>query len=95
MITPGLRNRTIFLRAVLLELSGLDAFGKDRTRASTTARMFVAQQLYNEGHSELDIARALGRNHSTVHYYREKMNTLDTPGWEAERELWEKFKKEI
>lgn len=95
LITPGLRNRTIFLRAVLLELSGLDAFGKDRSRASSTARMMVAQQLYKEGNSELDIARVLGRNHSTIHYYRVKMDLLNLPGYEAERDIWKKFKERL
>lgn len=95
LVTPGLRERAIHLRAVLLRLSGFDAFGKERNRPSTVARMIVCNQLYSEGHTETDIARVMGKNHSTINYYRQRIGSLYTPGWEAERELWERFKKEI
>lgn len=58
--------------------------------------MILAYQLRKEGIQESIVAQILGKHHCTIRHYVEKMETvLNMPGFKAERETWEIFKKKL
>lgn len=83
------------LCAIMRELSGIDPMENSRKRDVVTARMMVAMALLHEGCTTMQVAELFGRNHSAVIHYKDRWLGIFMPGWEAERELWEKFKKAI
>ena len=48
------------------EVATCHNLGNTQTTENTTIRRFVATRLYKEGYSWVEIARLMGRNHSTV-----------------------------
>lgn len=79
---------------MMKEVSGVDPMENSRRRDVVNARMMVAQALYDGGCIETEVARLLGMTHCTINYYRKKVKIfLECPGYDAERELWELFKK--
>lgn len=80
---------------VMREMTGIDPMAKGRQREYVLARAVIAHCLEMEGCPLVNIARLLEKNHSTIVYYRGRFETIFTPGNDAEREFWEKFKNEI
>lgn len=93
VISSKLESRVSQLRDIILDIMGTDPLAQGRKRDLVTARTILACGLYAEGFTETDIGRALRKNHSTVNWYRKRGNQFSMPGWEAEMDLWEKFKQ--
>lgn len=92
---PRLRERAQRLCAVMKEVSGHDPLDETRRRAVVMARMMVASALLAEGYTENAVGAVLGWDHSTIHHYRRRMKEMLTaPGYDAERNLWERFKQQ-
>ena len=80
----------------MLEVSGYDVFDKSRDRPVVVARVMVSAVLLDDGLTVMQIGRLLGKNHTTIVHYKGLMNSFMTsPGYGAERDLWEKFKNTI
>lgn len=92
MISRKLQDRLAQLRRIMLDISHIDPLIKSRKRDVVTVRMMVAHTLYEEGATEPQIGRLLGITASTVHHYKDRFLALYVPGWEAERELYNRFK---
>lgn len=91
-----LRTTTAYLCRVMREVSGCDPAEESRRRPVVTARTFVAYRLMQQGFTEHAIGAVMGWDHSTVNHYRRKASfMLTAPGYDAERELWNKFNKAI
>lgn len=91
-----LRYRSKYLCEKMSDLSGIDPAEESRRRPAVTARVFVVRVLMLEGWSINQIGNVLGWDHSTIVHYRKKFFTfMEAPGYDAERELWEQFKKTI
>ena len=96
IIPTALRRRAQQLCDTMQEISGYDPAEDSRKRPVVTARIFVCYVLLLEGWSEHRIGITVGWDHSTINYYRKRMvEILTLPGFDAERELWEQFKKAI
>lgn len=84
------------LIAVMRDLTGTDPLERSRRRDLVAARMMIAFVLAKDGASEPAIGELLGMNHTTIHYYiTERMPRITLPGWEAEYDIWLKFKKAV
>lgn len=92
MISDKKKARFEELCRIMKELSGIDPRENSRKHDVVTTRMMVAYQLMREGFTSLAVGELFGRDHSTVLNYKERWLALFMPGWEAERELWERFK---
>lgn len=91
-----LRTTATYLCGVMREVSGCDPAEESRRRPVVTARTFVAYRLMQQGFTEHAVGAVMGWDHSTVHHYRRKASTmLNSPGYDAERELWNKFNNSI
>ena len=95
MISEAKKERAAYLCSVIKDLSGMDPLEDSRKRDVVSVRMMVAMQLYLEKFREKEIAELLHRDRVSIYHYEERWHALYMPGWEAERELWEKFKKAI
>ena len=95
MISEGKKIRFGFLVETMRRISGIDPLEKSRRRDVVTARMLVAKAMIDEGMTHQDIGELLGCDHSTVAHYAKNFNNIFSSGWAAERELWDKFRKEI
>lgn len=95
MIESAKTRRAEYFRSVMIDLAGIDPMERSRRRDPVTARMIVANELYSEGCTEPQIGAMLGVRACTVHYYRDRMLNIGCPGWDAERELFELFKRVI
>lgn len=95
MLSEKKKARFEFLCEVMKEVSGLDPLKDTRKHEIVSVRAMVAYQLMSEGYTCLAVAQLLGRNHSTVLKYKDRWLALFMPGWEAEREVWERFKEAI
>lgn len=101
MNTPVLIPYTLRVRAndyckQMEAIAGCDPATERRTRQAVTARTMVCYALLLKGYTEHAIGAIMGWDHSTINHYRKKMyDFLYTPGYDAERELWNKFKTAI
>ncbi len=96
LVTERLLNRADELCSVMESIAGVDVRKETNRRVYVTARVMVAYALLGEGCTENVVGQMLGKNHSTINHYRNKMATfLEAPGYDAERELWGKFKEAI
>lgn len=95
MVQEKYKNRAQELCGIMKDMSGIDPMENTRRRDVVTARMMVAIVLLNEGCTTMDAAELLQKNHSSISLYKERIKLLDVPGYKAEKELWEKFKKVI
>ena len=96
LIPQNIQNRSKAYCSAIQDIMGVDVFDEHRTLQHAIARMIVAYALRQTGVSYSDCARLLHKTHPTIIYYEEKMKTvLTTPGYEAEREIWKKFKERI
>ena len=95
-ISKGLCTRAKKLCRIMQETCGADPTEEKRQRAIVTARTMVAYQLLEEGFTEHAVGAVLGWDHSTINYYRDKMEKMLTaPGYDAEREIWKTFQKKL
>ena len=95
MIESAKIRRADYFRSVMIDLTGIDPMVRSRKRDSVVTRMIVANELYSEGCTEPQIGEMLGVRACTVHYYRDRMLNIKCPGWGAELELFELFKRVI
>lgn len=95
MLSDKQRERADRLCQVIKELSGYDPNDNSRRQDVVTVRAMVAYQLLSEGFSSVKVAEYFGMNHSSILNYKERWLAFFMPGWEAERDLWEKFRRSI
>ena len=95
-IPMPIQKRAQELQNIIRKISDIDPAKNDRTRKTVAAKMIIAYQLRKEGVLIADIGRLLGKHHSTILYYLQRMDAvLSTPSYKAERELWEEFEKKL
>ena len=96
LIPQRYKDRAKELKEKMKLVSGYDAEASTRERPYVIARTMIAHTLIAEGCTYQQAGQLLGRNHSTIVHYEKNMAAyLSSPGYEAERELWGKFLKEI
>ena len=96
LVPQKFKRRAKELKEKMKLVSGFDAEASTRERPYVIARTMIAHMLIAEGCTYKQAGQLLGRNHSTIVHYESNMATyLSSPGYEAERELWDKFLKEI
>lgn len=80
----------------MCSLTGIDPRKASRKREVVVARAMVAYALLGQGFTTLAVAEYLGKNHSTIIYYKSYLNSiLTTPGYDDEKYIWEQFKQRI
>lgn len=91
-IPDRLKKKLETYRQRIIKISGFDPTENNRHRIFVTGRAIIVYKLILEGYTEHQVATVLGKDHSTIHYYRDKMETiLHYGGYDIERELWAKF----
>lgn len=92
IISPAMEARARRLCDIMLAVSGHDPRKQSRLRPVVLARAMVSARLLSEGWTENQVGALMGREHSTVHYYRTLVRSiLQVPSFRAERELLELF----
>jgi predicted AAA+ superfamily ATPase len=78
----------------MLEISGFDPRELTRRRPVVMARVIVCYVLTSRHRfTEDEVAILFGIDHATVNHYKKRMEDIFLlPGYEAEDELWDKFK---
>ena len=69
---------------------------KIRKRENVIVRIITANVLLWMGCTENSVGKAMGKDHSTIHHYKETMNTwFNYPGlYKEEVTIWNKIKQE-
>ena len=69
---------------------------KIRKRENVIVRIITANVLLGMGCTENSVGKAMGKDHSTIHHYKETMNTwFNYPGlYKEEVTIWNKIKQE-
>ena len=67
-----------------------------RKRQNVIVRIITANVLLGMGCTENSVGKAMGKDHSTIHHYKETMNTwFNYPGlYKEEVTIWNKIKQE-
>jgi hypothetical protein len=96
IIPSRMLDRFTYLRMVMLADFGIDISIKTRHRILVVGRTLVAHVLLTDGYTPSQIGFVMGVDRCTVIHYKELMEDFfRSPGYEGEREMWEKFKNEI
>lgn len=68
----------------------------NRERQNVIVRVITANVLLRMGCTENSVGKAMGKDHSTIHHYKETMNTwFNYPGlYKEEVTIWNKIKQE-
>ena len=68
----------------------------NRERQNVIVRVITANVLLGMGCTENSVGKAMGKDHSTIHHYKETMNTwFNYPGlYKEEVTIWNKIKQE-
>lgn len=68
----------------------------NRERQNIIVRVITANVLLGMGCTETSVGKAMRKDHSTIHHYKETMNTwLNYPGlYKEEVTIWNKIKQE-
>ena len=68
----------------------------NRERQNVIVRVITANVLLRMGCTETSVGKAMGKDHSTIHHYKETMNTwIKYPGfYKEEVTIWNKIKQE-
>ena len=79
--------------------SAMGVFAYDHTnreRQNVIVRVIIANVLLRMGCTENSVGKAMRKDHSTIHHYRETMNTwIKYPGfYKEEVTIWNKIKQE-
>ena len=69
---------------------------RTRKRQNVIVRIITANVLLGMGCTENSVGKAMGKDHSTIHHYKETMNTwFNYPGlYKEEVTIWNKIKQE-
>lgn len=69
---------------------------RNRKRQNVIVRVITANVLLGMGCTENSVGKAMGKDHSTIHHYKETMNTwFNYPGlYKEEVTIWNKIKQE-
>lgn len=69
---------------------------RSRERQNVIVRIITANVLLSMGYTENSVGKAMRKDHSTIHHYRETMNTwIKYPGfYKEEVTIWNKIKQE-
>ena len=69
---------------------------RSRERQNVIVRVIIANVLLRMGCTENSVGKAMRKDHSTIHHYRETMNTwIKYPGfYKEEVTIWNKIKQE-
>ena len=69
---------------------------RSRKRQNVIVRIITANILLRMGCTEHSVGKAMRKDHSTIHHYKETMNTwFNYPGlYKEEVTIWKKIKKE-
>lgn len=67
-----------YLSVIVENLTGFDPLKDTRKRGNVEARVLLANALLTMGMTETATGDLLGKNHSTIHYYRDLLK--DLPG---------------
>ena len=69
---------------------------RNRKRQNVIVRVITANVLLRMGCTENSVGKAMRKDHSTIHHYRETMNTwIKYPGfYKEEVTIWNKIKQE-
>ena len=69
---------------------------RSRKRQNVIVRIITANVLLGMGCTENSVGKAMGKDHSTIHHYKETMNTwFNYPGlYKEEVTIWNKIKQE-
>ncbi len=69
---------------------------RSRERQNVIVRIITANVLLGMGCTETSVGKAMGKDHSTIHHYKETMNTwFNYPGlYKEEVTIWNKIKQE-
>lgn len=74
------------------EITSYNPMKRDRHRVYVTIRAMVAYKLLQDGFMETHVGVAMDLEHSTIHYYRNKVQAyLSLKMYEAEQMIWNKF----
>lgn len=97
LIADAKRIEKEILCGKMLEISGFDPMERTRRRPVVVARVIVCYVLTSlRRFTEDEVAILFGIDHATVNHYKKRMEDIfSLPGYEAECELWEKFKAVI
>ena len=95
MISDALRARMKKLCDIMQDVSGIDPTIQSRKQDVVAVRMMVIIQLLNEGNPSVRVAELFNKDHSTIAFYKRRMESIRFPGWEAELEIWNKFQEKI
>lgn len=91
-----LRKTAAYYCDKMREVSGVNPTDESHRRPVVVARTFVAYRLLRQGFSEHAVGAVLGWDHATINRYRRRgYEMLNIPGYDAERELWDKFNQAI
>lgn len=94
LISESLRQKYEDYCSFMQEITGEDPEKKTRIRIYVTMRAMIAYRLASEHYPLLHIAYVMDKEHSTIRYYINKVLDFFTyPGFDSERELWDKFMK--
>ena len=68
---------------------------RNRKRQNVIVRIITANALLRMGCTEISVGKAMRKDHSTIHHYRETMNTwIKYPGfYNEEVTIWNKIKQ--
>ena len=69
---------------------------RSRERQNVIVRIITANVLLGMGYTEISVGKAMRKDHSTIHHYKETMNTwFNYPGlYKEEVTIWNKIKQE-
>ena len=69
---------------------------RNRKRQNVIVRIITANALLRMGCTEISVGKAMRKDHSTIHHYKETMNTwIKYPGfYNEEVTIWNKIKQE-
>ena len=94
LISESLQQKYKDYCSFMQEITGEDPEKKSRIRIYVTMRSMIAYRLSIEGSPLLHIGYVMDKEHSTIRYYINKVIDFFTyPGFDSERELWNKFMK--
>ena len=83
--------------AVMQGLTGIDVRTPNRHRDVVICRQMVAYRLIQDGDSTIAIGKVFDKDHSSVTYYKQRMEAILAMPWvfREENRLWELFNKQI
>ena len=92
LISESLRQKYKDYCSFMQEITGEDPEKPSRVRIYVTMRAMIAYRLASEYYPLLHIGYVMDKEHSTIRHYINKVIDFFTyPGFDSERELWDKF----